>query len=115
MNNIYEYLLSKKNPHPFDDKAERQKLVNKLYNEFGRYYGEFERIKENGTFHAVVGSEDELRLYWPPDIVKLAKVEKHHQGNGEIIATWNIDDIIYFFKHDYKRVYYQIKDWFDYL
>ena len=111
ISSINEYLLSKNNKQ-FKD-TERNELVDKLYKEFGDY-GEFEKIKDNGTFYMLVDNEDELRLNFPPEIVKLAKVEKAKQGMGEMFATWNIDDIIEFFNYDYKKVFSIIKDWFDY-
>ena len=73
MKPILEYLLSKNNKQ-FKD-TERTELVNKLYKKFG-HYGEFDRIKDDGTFYTIIGDEDELRLNFPPEIAKLAKVEK---------------------------------------
>lgn len=113
MRNIVEFLLSKNNAK-INDKKAKQELIDKIYDKF-KGYGEFERIKTDGTFYATVETEDELRLYWAPEIVKLANVEKQKQGNGEIIATWKIDDIIEFFNYNYDRVFSQINDWFDYL
>ena len=112
MKPILEYLLSKTNKQ-FKD-TERTELVNKLYKKFG-HYGEFDRIKDDGTFYTIIGDEDELRLNFPPEIAKLAKVEKATQGMGETFATWNIDDIIEFYNYDYKKVFSMINDWFDYI
>ena len=112
MKTIVEFLLGNDKKTIIDQ--ERKELVDKLYDEFGQY-GEFERIKDDGTFHYVAETEDEARLNLPPEIFKMAKVKKATQGMGEIIYTWNIDDIIEFFDHNYKRVFSQIKDWFDYL
>ena len=111
MKPINEYLLSKNKKH-IDD-VERKELVDKLYDEFGDL-GEFERIKDDGTFHCVA-EEYEVEKNFPHEIVELAKVEKATQGMGETRYTWNIDDIIEFYNYDCKKVYSLIKDWFDYL
>ena len=111
---ISEYLLSKtKRQQPQSNDKAKKELVNKLYNEFGKQYGNFEKITTNGTFYETAENIDEIKHYIPSEIVDLASVT---QGpGGEYMYEWNIDDIIKFYNYDYLKVYSLINDWFDYL
>ena len=112
MKQIAEYLLSKTKKQ--SSTIEKKELVNKLYDEFGKHYGEFEKIKTEGIFISVE-DENELKYHVPPEMIKIAKVEHSRQGNGEIICTWNIDDVLKIYDYDCEKVYKLIKELFYYL
>lgn len=111
MINIVEYLLSKDNAKGANEKA-RQDLVDKLYDEIGESCTEFEKIKDDGTFSALL-SEKDAKSIFPEEIVKLAKIKPF--GYSKKIWTWKLDDVLEFYNYDYDKVYDLINDWFDYL
>lgn len=115
MKQIVEYLLSKtKRQHPQPNDKKKKELIDKLYNEFGKLYGNFERISTDGTFYETAANIDEIKHYIPSEIINLASSVTQGPG-GEYVYEWNIDDIIKFYNYDYLKVYSLINDWFDYL
>ena len=112
MKHICEYLLSKKNRKNED--PERQRLIEKLYKDFGDV-DEFKNIIKNGTFYCE-SYEASVKKTFPDEVIELAEIEKTSSELEISKYTWSIDDIIEYFKHDYDKAYDTIRyDWFDYL
>ena len=110
MKHICEYLLTKKNRQNEDPK--RQRLVEKLYKDFGDV-DEFKNIIKYGTFFCL-SDETSVKKVFPDEVIELAEKTPHEVDFNKY--TWSIDDIIEYFKHDYDKAYDAIRyDWFDYL
>jgi len=116
---IQEKLTINKNTKIGFSKEEINELAKKLYQKFGRQYGEFENIKNDHKFHFCVMSDDtdELDYYKkiiPKEIFDTAEIEESNQGAGETFYYFKLDDIIVYYS-SVNDAFNDICKWFSYL
>lgn len=116
---IQEKLTINKNTKVGYDPEDVDKLAQKLYQKFGRHYGEFENIKENHKFHFCVVPDDLASLNYyedqiPKEIFDTAEIEKSNQGAGEIFYNFDLVNIMDYYS-DINDAYNNVCKWFDHL